>query len=69
MVAHTQRAERYNIAAYATVGETAKLLGDKQSVEGPRKAGKAITGLNKTLSAIAIQANAEAYVGTRVDGT
>lgn len=69
MIAHMQRAEHYKMAAYATLAEYAKLLGNKSSAEHLGEAAKAVTLISKTLGAIAIQVNAEAYVDTRVEGT
>lgn len=69
MIAHMQRAEHYKMAAYASVHEYAKLLGDKEMAARLAQAGKAVTNTSRTLGAIAIQVDAEAYVDTRVEGT
>lgn len=69
MIAHMQRAEHFKMAAYSTVAEYAKLLGDKDAAHDLLDAGKAVTLVNKMLSAIAIQVDAEAYVDTRLPGT
>ena len=69
MIAHMQRAEHYKMAAYTSVQEYAKLLGDKQAAEHLGQAAKAVTLISRNLGAIAIQVNAEAYVDTRVEGT
>ena len=67
MIAHMQRAEHYKMAAYTSLQEYAKLLGDKETAVRLGNAGKAVTGISRTLGAIAIQINAEAYVDTRIE--
>lgn len=69
MIAHMQRAEHFRMAAYSTVAEYAKLLGDKAAAHDLSEAGKAVTLVNRMLGAIAIQVDAEAYVDTRLPGT
>lgn len=69
MIAHMQRAEHYKMASYASVREYASLLGDKEGAAHLATAEKAVTLASRTLAAIAIQIDAEAYVDTRVEGT
>jgi ferritin-like metal-binding protein YciE len=67
MIAHMQRAEHYKMAAFLSVHEYAKLLGDKEAEDSLGEAAKAVTLMSRTLGGIAIQVNAEAYVDTRVE--
>ena len=69
MIAHMQRAEHFKMAAYSSVADYAKLLGNKAAADDLSKAGKAVALTNKMLGAIAIQVDAEAYVDTRIPGT
>lgn len=69
MIAHMQRAEHFRIAAYSTVAEYAKLLGNKDAAGELNQVGKAVALVSKMLGAIAIQVDAEAYVDTREEGT
>ena len=69
MIAHMQRAEHYKMAAYTSVHDYAKLLGEKEAAESLQTAARAVTGISRTLGAIAIQVNAEAYVDTRLEAT
>lgn len=69
MIAHMQRAEHFKIAAYSTLAEYAKLLGDKAATHALHEAAKAVTLISRQLGAIAIQVDAEAYVDTRLPGT
>ena len=69
MIAHMQRAEHFKIAAYSTLAEYAKLLGDKAGADALTQAAKAVALVSKMLGAIGIQVDAEAYVDTRLPGT
>jgi len=42
MIAHMQRAEHYKMAAYTSVHDYAKLLGDKEGADRLNQAGKAV---------------------------
>ncbi len=69
MIAHMQRAEHFKMAAYATVAEYAKLLGDMAAAHALHEAALAVTLVSRQLGAIGIQVDAEAYVDTRLPGT
>ena len=69
MIAHMQRAEHYKMAAYASVRDYARLLGDRAAAETLDAAMKATTTASRNLGAIASQVNAESYVDTREPGT
>lgn len=69
MIAHMQRAEHFKIAAYGTLADYAKLLGDKAAAHSLHEAAGAVTLVSRQLGTIAIQVDAEAYVDTRSPGT